>query len=175
VLFAELVDASNRVAATSKRSEKVAVLAELLHTTSPDEVDAVVGLLTGEPRQGRLGVGWATIAGLQVEPANERSLTIHDVDAALARVAAMHGGGSQRERTRAMSALWERATNGEQHHLYGVLTGELRQGANEGVVADAVAKASAHPIAAVRRAAMLLGDLGAAARLALSGQSLDVG
>jgi DNA ligase-1 len=175
VLFGDLVDVSQRVAATSKRSEKVVVLAALLCTAQPDEVEAVVGLLVGEPRQGRLGVGWATISGLQTEPAPESSLTIHDVDAALARVAAMQGGGSQRERTRAMSALWARATAAEQGHLYGVLTGELRQGANEGVVADAVAKASGQPIAAVRRAAMLLGDLGLAAQRALTGQSLDVG
>ena len=74
-----------------------------------------------------------------------------------------------------MTALWSAATEPEQNHLYRVLTGELRQGANEGVVADAVAKASGQPIAAVRRAAMLLGDLGEAARLAITGQRLDVG
>ncbi|MEY2414708.1 MAG: ligase 1, partial [Ilumatobacteraceae bacterium] len=81
----------------------------------------------------------------------------------------------QGERHRAMTTLWAAATEAEQNHLYRVLTGELRQGANEGVVADAVAKASGQPIAAVRRAAMLLGNLGAAAVRALDGQSLDVG
>jgi DNA ligase-1 len=74
-----------------------------------------------------------------------------------------------------MTALWSAATELEQNHLFRVLTGELRQGANEGVVADAVAKASGNPIADVRRAAMLLGDLGRAAELALTGKSLDVG
>ncbi len=74
-----------------------------------------------------------------------------------------------------MSTLWSSATDAEQHHLYRVLTGELRQGANEGVVADGVAKASGQPISAVRRAAMLLGDLGKAAQLALTGRPLDVG
>ncbi len=175
MLFGDLVAASQRVASTPKRSEKVAVLAALLRVAEPDEVEPLIGLLVGEPRQGRLGVGWATISGLQVAAASESSLTIHDVDAALARVAAMEGGGSQRERTRAMSALWSAATEAEQYHLYRVLTGELRQGANEGVVTDAVAKAAGQPISAVRRAAMLLGDIGAAARRALTGQSLDVG
>ncbi len=115
------------------------------------------------------------MSNLQVNPARESSLTIHDVDEALTRVAAAEGSGSQGERVRVMTALWSVATEPEQNHLYRVLTGELRQGANEGVVADAVAKASGQPIAAVRRAAMLLGDLGDAARLAITGQRLDVG
>jgi DNA ligase 1 len=175
MLYGDLVAASQRTAATSKRSEKVGALAELLRGTPPDEVEAAIGLLIGEPRQGRLGVGWATLSNLQATPAGESSLTIHDVDATLSRLAAMEGTGSQGERHRAMTTLWAAATEAEQNHLYRVLTGELRQGANEGVVADAVAKASGQPIAAVRRAAMLLGNLGAAAVRALDGQSLDVG
>ena len=175
MLYGDLVVASQRVAATSKRSEKVAALADLLRSATPDEIAPAIGLLVGEPRQGRLGVGWVTISNLQVSPAVESSLTIHDVDAALTRVAAIEGSGSQSGRVRVMTALWSAATEAEQHHLYRVLTGELRQGANEGVVADAVAKAAGQPIAAVRRAAMLLGDLGDAARLALTGQSLEVG
>ncbi len=175
MLYGDLVSASRRVAATSKRSEKVAALAELLQAAPPDEIAATIGLLVGEPRQGRLGVGWVTMSNLQVRPAFESSLTIHDIDDALTRVAALGGSGSQSERMRVMTALWSAATEPEQNHLYRVLTGELRQGANEGVVADAVARASSQPIAAVRRAAMLLGDLGEAARLAITGQSLDVG
>jgi DNA ligase 1 len=175
VLYGDLVAASQRVAATTKRSEKVAALAELLRALPPGEVAAAIGLLVGEPRQGRLGVGWVTMSNLQVAAAAESSLTIHEVDAALTRVAAIGGAGSQGERVRVMTALWSAATESEQNHLYRVLTGELRQGANEGVVADAVGKASGQPIAAVRRAAMLLGDLGTAAHLALTGQPLDVG
>ncbi|MEA3185478.1 MAG: ligase 1 [Ilumatobacteraceae bacterium] len=175
MLYGDLVRASQSVASTAKRSEKVAALAALLRATSPDEIEPAIGLLVGEPRQGRLGVGWATVSNLRVAPAGESTLTIHDVDVALTRIAAIGGSGSQGERARAMTELWSSATADEQHHLHRVLTGELRQGANEGVVADAVAKASGQPIAAVRRAAMLLGDLGTAATLALTGQSLDVG
>lgn len=175
MLYGDLVAASQRVAATSKRSEKIAALAELLRTMPPEELEAAIGLLIGEPRQGRLGVGWVAMSNLQVNPAFESSLTIHEVDDALTRVAAIEGSGSQGERARVMGALWSAATEVEQHHLYRVLTGELRQGANEGVVTDAVAKASGQPIAAVRRAAMLLGDLGQAAHLALTGRSIDVG
>ena len=175
MLYGDLAAVSQRVAATAKRSEKVAALTELLRSTPADEIEATIGLLIGEPRQGRLGVGWATMANLQVAAASEPSLKICDVDAALTIVAGLEGSGSQGERVRVMRELWSAATEAEQHHLHRVLTGELRQGANEGVVADAVGKASGQPIAAVRRAAMLLGDLGGAARLALTGQSLDVG
>ncbi|HEY0517989.1 MAG TPA: ATP-dependent DNA ligase [Ilumatobacteraceae bacterium] len=175
MLYGDLVAASQRTAATSKRSEKVAEIAALLRATAPSEIAATIGLLIGDPRQGRMGVGWATMANLNVAPAAASSLTIHDVDEALTRIAAIAGTGSQAERRQAMTALWSAATKDEQDHLHRVLTGELRQGANEGVVADAVAKASAQPIAVIRRAAMLLGDLGAAAHLALTGQPLDVG
>jgi DNA ligase 1 len=175
MLYGDLVAASRRTAATPKRSEKVAALAELLRATPPEEITAAIGLLIGDPRQGRLGVGWVTMSNLQVTPALESSLTIRQVDDTLTRVAAIEGSGSQSERTRVMTALWSAATDVEQNHLHRVLTGELRQGANEGVVADAVGKASGQPIAAVRRAAMLLGELGSAAYLALTGQSLDVG
>jgi DNA ligase-1 len=175
MLYGDLVAASQRTAATPKRSEKVAALAELLRSTPPDEIVPAIGLVIGEPRQGRLGVGWATVSNLNVKPASESSLTIHEVDETLTHVAAIAGSGSQGERTRLMRQLWSSATAAEQDHLYRVLTGELRQGANEGVVADAVAKASGQPIAAVRRAAMLLGGLSSAAHLALTGQSLEVG
>ncbi len=85
MLYGELVAASQRVASTTKRSEKVAALAELLRATPPDEIEAAIGLLVGEPRQGRLGVGWVTMSNLQVTPASESSLTIHDVDESLTR------------------------------------------------------------------------------------------
>src|SRR3954453_20462323 len=169
MLYGELVAASQRTAATAKRSEKVAALAALQRAMEPDEIEPAVGLLIGWPRQGRLGVGWATMSNLQATPAVESSLTISDVDEALTRISEMGGGGSQGERFRAMSALWSAATEAEQNHLFRVLTGEWRQGANEGVVADAIAKASARPIVEVRRAAMLLGNLADKTGLALFG------
>jgi len=176
VKLASVVDTSKRVAATSKRSEKVGILATLLATVPAGEIDAVVGLLVGEPRQGRFGVGWATLANIHTEPACESSLTIHEFDDALTTVASISGVGSQGDRAVVMAALLQRATADEQQYIRRVLTGELRQGANEGVVADAVARASGAPLDEVRRAAMLLGDLAPAARRALTGQSLaDIG
>jgi DNA ligase-1 len=61
------------------------------------------------------------------------------------------------------------ATAGEQRFLVRLVTGELRQGALEGVVLDAVASAAGVPAAALRRAHMLCGRLPATARTALAG------
>lgn len=175
--YTTLVEVSQRVAATSKRSEKVAALAALLADAPREHTSAIVGLLVGEPRQGRLGVGWATLHNVwtATPAAATPSVTVGDVDAMLGVLAGLSGEGSQRERERVLGAFLARLTADEQQHLARVIGGEMRQGANEGVVADALAKAAAVPAPALRRAAMLLGDLGAAGELALRGQSLDVG
>ena len=174
-LLADLVATSQVVAATPKRSEKVAALAALLRALAPAEIAPAVGLLVGAPRQGRLGVGWAHLSAARPVPMAAPGLAIGDVDAAFSRLAAAGGVGSQRERSAALDALLGAATADEQDHLVRVMIGELRQGANEGVLTDAVAKAAGRPLADVRRAVMLLGDLGVAATVALTGGDLDVG
>jgi DNA ligase-1 len=175
VQYAFIVDASHRVAATPKRSEKVAALADVLRHTPPAEAPTVVGLLVGAPRQGRLGVGWATVRDARSAPAPEPSVTVAEIDALFDALAGASGSGSQRARDELLAAMFARLTADEQQHLVRVLGGEVRQGANDGVVTDAVAKAAGVPLADVRRAVMLLGDLGVAAGRALAGESLDVG
>ncbi|MGD9996760.1 MAG: ATP-dependent DNA ligase [Ilumatobacteraceae bacterium] len=173
--YSDVVIAATRVAATSKRSEKVAIFADLLRMASRDEAPIVVGLLTGSPRQGRIGVGWATLRDARVDPASEPSVDVAEIDRVIGLVATTIGAGSQRDREQALVALMSRLSSDEQDHFVRTLLGEMRQGANEGVVTDAVAKAAGAPLADVRRATMLLGDLGAAAARALGGESLDVG
>ena len=174
-----LVDVAQRVAGTPKRSEKIALLAALLvEIRGEDErcILAIVGLLTGNPRQGKLGVGWSALSdvvGSRLAPAASSTLTVADVDLALQRLALLTGSGSQRERAALMTTMFASATEPEQQFLQRVLMGEMRQGANEGVITDAVAKASEVPLATVRRAAMMLGDLGAATVRALQGDDLD--
>lgn len=175
VLYREIVDASSRVTATAKRSEKVVIFAELLRAAPPAAAPIVVGLLVGQPRQGRIGVGWATMRDATVAGASAPSVTIGEIDRVLAAVAGTSGPGSQGERDRALHELMVRLTDGEQRHLFEMLTGGVRQGATVGVVSDAVAKAAGVTAASLRRASMLLGDLGAAAARALGGESLDVG
>ncbi|MGH9283989.1 MAG: ATP-dependent DNA ligase, partial [Acidimicrobiales bacterium] len=166
--MAEVVNTSETVAATSARGAKIAALAGLLARLDPDEVEAVVAFLAGEPRQGRIGVGWATLVGLAPVPAGEASLTVAEVDRCLGEILATTGSGSVGVRSRLLSDLLGRATAAEAEFLRRLLTGGLRQGALEGVMAEAVAKAAGVPAAAVRRACMLCGDLGRTAAVALA-------
>ncbi len=167
MLLADLVATADVVAATAKRSEKVAALAALLGRTPAADVRAVVGFLTGEPRQGSIGVGWATVGGLDAEPADAPSVTVAELDALLSEVQATTGEGSVRARTDRLTAFLERCTESEGDFVRRLLIGELRQGALGGLMADAVAKGSGTRATLVRRAAMLSGDLSVTAEIAL--------
>ena len=168
MLFADIVATSDAVAATPKRTEKIAAIAALLRAADPEEIHAAVGFLTGAARQGRIGVGWATLAGVTAPPAAAATLEVGEVDAVLDTLAATAGGGSVAARREVLADMLGRATSGEASFLHRLLGGELRQGALEGVMADAVAKAAAVPAPLVRRAAMFAGDLGEAAHIALT-------
>jgi ATP-dependent DNA ligase I len=167
--FAELAGASERVAATSKRGEKTALLAGLLRSATPDEAAVAVGLLVGQPRQGRIGVGWSTLSKLDAAAAAEPSLEVEEVDRWLGDLAAVSGPGSTARRRELLRDVFSRATAAEQRLLWGVFSGELRQGALDGVMIDAIARGAEVAIDEVRRAHMFSGDLGETARLAFSG------
>jgi DNA ligase 1 len=158
-LLADVVTTTEAVVATRARSTKVAALADLLARLEGDELPVVVAFLMAAPRQGRIGVGYRTVAAIEADPAAEPSLTILDADRALTTLAGLHGPGSQKARSDVLVDLLGRATEGEQDLLRRLLVGELRHGALEGLVTDATAKAFGVPLAAVRRAAMLAGDL----------------
>ncbi|RXZ44702.1 ATP-dependent DNA ligase, partial [Agromyces binzhouensis] len=130
--------------------------------------------LTAKPRQGRVGVGWRTLHGGLGDPADDASLTILDVDDALERLANAAGSGSAAERAAVLADLGARATAREQDLVSRVILGELRTGALEGVLTDAIARAAERPGEVVRRAAMLSGDLGETARIALTGAPGDL-
>jgi DNA ligase-1 len=167
VLLADVALASQSVAATSRRSEKTAAVADCLRRAQPDEVPVVVAYLSGELRQRRTGVGWAALRDVP-PPAAGPTLSVGEVDAVLEAVSGLSGPGSQRERARLVAGLFARATEPEQRLLRGLLTGELRQGALEGVMLDAVARAASLPAGDVRRAVMLCGAVGPVARAALA-------
>lgn len=169
MLLSSVVDAAETVGATSSRLAKVAALAELLRDLAPDEVAPAIGFLIASPRQGRIGVGWRSLQAVDTTHASAPSLTIAEVDAALASLATADGAGSVAARRTQLEALASRATPGEWDFLSRVILGELRTGALEGVLLDAVAKAAGADASAVRRAAMLSGDLGETALLALHG------
>jgi DNA ligase-1 len=168
VLLAEIAEVSRVVATTSARLAKIEALAAALRAAGPLEVPIAVAYLSGELPQRQIGVGWAALRG-GFPPADTPALTLSDVDSGFAAIGAVSGKGSTAARKALVSELFGRATADEQQFLYGLLSGELRQGALEGVMTEAVARAAAVPVAQVRRAMMLRGALGAVAAAALAG------
>jgi DNA ligase-1 len=147
----------------------VGELATLLRSLEPAEVGIATRYLSGETPQGRIGVGYATLRTAAAQAAATRgTLTVADVDATLTQLTGLRGAGSAARRAQALQALFTRATAPEQEFLLHLFAGELRQGALEGIMLDAVAAAADLPTAAVRRAAMYASDLGAVAALALT-------
>jgi DNA ligase-1 len=167
-LLADLVTASENVSHTSSRSEKVRILAELLRRLDPSEVAAAVGFLSGVPRQGRVGVGYAAVYGVECEPAASASLHVGELDRAITEVQGTTGGGSAAKRKQILTGLLQRATDREADFIKRLLTGGLRQGALAGLMVDAVAKAAGVPGTLTRRALMLSGDLMATAEIAIT-------
>jgi DNA ligase-1 len=171
VQLLDVVTASTEVGASSARLKKITIIADLLRRAGergdPALAAVVVSWLSGELPQRQIGVGWAALRELP-PPAREASLAVLDVDARFSAIGAVAGKGSQARRAELVSGLFGQATDTEQAFLRRLLSGELRQGALLGVMVDAVAKAADLPAAAVRRAAMLGGDLPAVAAAALT-------
>ncbi|GGR94694.1 putative DNA ligase [Streptomyces humidus] len=166
MLLTRLADVSREVAATSARSRKIALLAELFRHAEADDVPLVIPYLAGRLPQGRLGVGWKVL-GRPVPPAGTPTLTVREVDALLGRLGEVAGPGSQAERVRLVEELMGAATAEEQRFLLGLLTGELRQGALDAVAVEGLAQATGAPATDVRRAVMLAGSLQTVARALL--------
>jgi len=166
MLLAAVVATSQRVAETSRRLEKIDLLAALLRQLDPEEVQIVVAYLSGYTRQGRIGVGYAA---LRDAPATSETavLEMREVDRVLGELAAVKGAGSDRQKRSLLHSLLSRATAQEQTFLTGLLLGEIRQGALEGIMLEAVAKASGIAPDRLRRAAMMAGDIARVARSAL--------
>ena len=167
MLLADVASTSEAVAGTSGRLAKTALLAECLRRAAPDDVPVVVAYLSGELTQRRTGLGYAALRDLP-EPAGVASLTVSDVDAEFAAIAELSGKGSTTARRQRFRALAARATTTEQRLLAGLVSGELRQGALDGVLTEAVAAAGAVPAADVRRAITLAGALTPVAQAVLT-------
>ena len=168
MLLAELVATSAAVQAAAGRLDKTRRIAATLSRLEPEEIEIAVTFLSGDTRQGRLGVGGAAIrAAAKAAPAEHPTLTLGEVDRTFAALAGIRGSGAARERARILEGLLARATAAEQDFLTRLLYGELRQGALEGIVVEAVAHAAGLPADRVRRAAMMSGELAPVARAAI--------
>ncbi|GGI06392.1 ATP-dependent DNA ligase [Egicoccus halophilus] len=170
MLFSELVAVSAEVGATRSRKAKTALLTAALRRLAGDELAAGVAFLSGEPRQDRLDLGPSAVGGVEVAAADTATLTVREVDDVLQRIADVAAGtGSRARRLALLRDLLGRATADEQDYLRRLVLRELRQGALAGVLTPAIATTADVPEAAVRRAAMLTGDLRRTAVAALTG------
>jgi len=168
MLLADLVSVSAAVSATRSRTRKVDLLVETLRRLRPEEAPVAVSFLSGSPTQSRLGVGYATVYGVEVVPSDAPELEVVEVDSFLTEISETSGPGSKGRRETLLADLFGRATEAEQEFLRGLILRNLRQGALQGVMADAVAAALGVPLERVRRAAMLEGDLVVVASRALA-------
>ena len=174
--WARLVELVARVRATSKKGEKVALIADVLRQARGRETELLALYLTGTLPQGRIGVGWRTLEpAMPSGPAVGEPLTLARVDEALAAVAAETGPGSADRRLRRLRALLEATDEPGRRLLVELLMGEVRQGALDGLVIEAIARAAGLPAPDVRRAAMYAPDLGELARAALEEGAAGLG
>ena len=170
MLLIDVATTSADVGGSASRLAKITRIADLLSRAKPDPalVAIIVSWLSGELPQRQIGVGWAALRSLPPAAA-QPGLTVVGVDATFSTIGAVSGKGSQAQRAEIVAGLFASATEVEQTFLRRLLTGELRQGALAGVMADAVAAAAQIPAPIVRRAAMLGGDLPAVAAAGLTG------
>jgi DNA ligase-1 len=193
VLLSDVVSTSTAVARTPGRRAKIDEIAGLLVRVPVDEVPIAVAFLSGDLIQRQIGVGYAALIGLpepgsgpepdpgaEPDPGPEpnaarlaqavaqASLTLPETNAAFEQIGTLAGPGSQGRRRELLASLVGRATESERQFLFRLLAGDLRQGALEGVMIDAVAKAAGAPAAEVRRAHQLRGSLLEVAQAALA-------
>jgi ATP-dependent DNA ligase I len=181
VLLSDVVEVSAGVTTTSARNAKIAQIAALLARAEPGQVAVAVAVLSGELLQGQIGVGYATIGDLfraadaagAEDGGNVGPLTLTEVNEAFTAIGAVTGPGSVALRRQQLAALFARATDREREFLVRLLAGDLRQGALEGVMTEAVAKAAGVPAEEVRRAHQLGGSLPEVAEAALGGAGHD--
>ncbi len=168
-LLADVVRTSLQVAGTSSRLAKIRLIADCLRRLDAGEVTVALPYLSGELRQGKLMLGYATLQASLGSPAAAPALALAEVDSVFESLKHTKGKGAAARRAQLLQTLFSRATAEEQDFLARLIVGELRQGALEGVMLDAVAAAADLPAAEVRRAATFAGGIAAVAHAALSG------
>src|SRR5581483_7671395 len=138
MLLAQIVETSRRVSQTTKRLEKADLLAQLLRRAPPEESEIAVAWLSGYTLQGKIGVGFRTLQAASAEPAETATLQVGDVNRRRKALSEVSGSGSEGRRRELVRELLAEATAPEQEFLIALLTGELRQGALEGLMVEGV-------------------------------------
>jgi len=174
--LAQLVDTVTQVRATTKKSEKIRILAGTLRSARAREIELAAFYLAGSLPQGKIGVGWSVIQkAAAVGESSMEPLTLRDVDDAISRLAAEQGVGSTDRRVTELGRLFSRATPDERRFLSQLLLGEIRQGALEGLLLEAIANAAQLIPSDVRQASMFAPNIGALARAALEEGATGIG
>jgi DNA ligase-1 len=168
-LLSDVVRTSTRVSGTPSRLAKVRELADCLGRLEPGEIGVAIAYLSGEIRQGKLSLRYASFESARAASAPAPTLALLEVDRAFDELKAIKGEGAAARREKRLAQLFERATAEEQDFLARLIVGELRQGALEGVMLEAVAAAAELPAAEVRRAASVAGGIAQVAEAALTG------
>lgn len=174
--FEELARLCERLASTTKRTEKVNMIVSFLRDLNPEEVPhatlLIVGKVLPESEELDLDVGGVTI-GKVLDAAKQStllggSLTITEVAEVLRKIAEASGPDSRYKKRSLLEGLIARASSLEVKWLVRSIIGEMQHGVNEGVMLEAIAEASGCDIDAVRRADMFIGNIGELARVAVT-------
>ncbi len=162
--FLELATVCEQVASTPKRLEKINYLSQFLQSLEPEEIPPAVLLITGqvfpESSDKTLDVSWKTIEKALTsgqQPLFHKELTITDVYTYFKKISNV---SQRKKKERIISSLLTQATDKERTYLLKTFFGEMRIGASEGIVLEAIAKASGLPAKKVKRSHALIGDLG---------------
>lgn len=174
--FAELAKTCEQVASTTKRLKKIHYLSTFLKILEPEEIPPAVLLITGqvfpESSDKTLDVSWKTIQkALQSsqQPLFTKELSITDVYTYFQKISKV---SQRKKKERIISSLLTQATEEERTCILKNFFGEMRIGASEGIVLEAIAKASGLPKEDVKRSHALIGDLGETAVRALTQKEL---
>jgi DNA ligase 1 len=164
---------------TPSRLAKIASAADYLKRLDPDEIRDGVAFLSGRPfpisDPRTLDIGPSTLfeAAKIAEAGNSSSapLTLKDIADSFGRIAEASGKGSRLEKYSLLKELIERADSHERPILLRLLQNELRIGLHDGLIQEAIARASGTDLKSVRRAALFLSDLAEVASIALTAGS----
>jgi DNA ligase-1 len=174
--FSELARVCEQVGSTPKKLKKIQLLSDFLRNVPPDEIPLAVLLITGqvfpESSSKTLDVSWKTIQSAlksQQQPLFQKVLSITDVYTRFQETAK---ASQRKKKERIISSLLGQASDQERTYILKNFFGEMRIGASEGIVLEAIAKAAGLSPDRVKRSHALLGDLGETALRALTKKNL---
>jgi DNA ligase-1 len=175
--FKTFADVCERLSSTTKRLEKVAILADFLLSLSEEELRIaclfILAKAFPDTDSRTLDVSWRTLQKFLSKgpPTGKQTcaLTILEVSYSFDKIAETSGKGSRQKIVECLEELFARAGENERKYLIKIIFGEMRIGVAQGLLLEGIAKAANVPIALVRRANMYLGHPGDVAVIASKG------